>query len=111
MPKIIGESLAEHRVETRLADLDAAVERSAAIETDLVFLAWKDWREIPVGPAARAYAQRVRETQGDAVSFLAHHDTTIVRASTPFPSTRLPSSASSTRSRSRSPSTRRSSPR
>ncbi|MBW9204838.1 biliverdin-producing heme oxygenase [Mumia sp. zg.B17] len=57
------------------AVVDAAVERSAAIEADLVFLAGEDWRDIPVGPAATAYVQRVGETQDDAVRFLAHHYT------------------------------------
>ncbi|KAA1422415.1 biliverdin-producing heme oxygenase [Mumia zhuanghuii] len=69
----VGDALATDPVGS--AVVDAALLRSAAIEADMVFLSGDDWREIPVGPAATAYAARVTETGDDPVRFLAHHYT------------------------------------
>ncbi|WP_370615959.1 heme oxygenase (biliverdin-producing) [Mumia sp. Pv 4-285] len=69
----VGDALASDPVGG--AVVDRALVRSAAIEADMVFLAGDSWREIPVGPAATAYADRVSETAADPVRFLAHHYT------------------------------------
>ncbi|MGH1563448.1 heme oxygenase (biliverdin-producing) [Mumia sp. DW29H23] len=69
----VGDALASDPVGS--AVVDAALVRSAAIEADLRFIAGEDWREIPVGAAATAYASQVRETTGDPVRFVAHHYT------------------------------------
>jgi heme oxygenase len=57
------------------AVVDEALVREAAIEADLRHLAGDDWRAIPVGAAAAAYATRIRETTGDPARYVAHHYT------------------------------------
>ncbi len=57
------------------AVVDDALMRAEAIDADLRVLAGDDWRDMPVGPAATAYAARIAETRDDAVLYLAHHYT------------------------------------
>ncbi|TNC31195.1 heme oxygenase (biliverdin-producing) [Mumia zhuanghuii] len=57
------------------AVVDDALMRAEAIDADLRVLAGDDWRDLPVGPAATAYAARIAETRDDAVLYLAHHYT------------------------------------
>ncbi|MFD1825582.1 MULTISPECIES: heme oxygenase (biliverdin-producing) [Mumia] len=57
------------------AVVDEALMRADAIDADLRVLAGDSWRDLPVGPAATAYAERIAATRDDAVLYLAHHYT------------------------------------
>lgn len=69
----VGRELATDPVAS--AVVDEAVMRGEAIDTDMRFLAGEAWRDLPVGPAAVAYVERIHETRDDAERYLAHHYT------------------------------------
>lgn len=69
----VGRELADHPVAG--AVVDEALVRGAAIEADLDHLGGADWRALPVGASAVAYAERIRATRDDAALYLAHHYT------------------------------------
>lgn len=69
----VGRELASDPVAS--AVVDEAVMRGEAIDTDMRFLAGEAWRDLPVGPAAVAYVERIHETRDDAERYLAHHYT------------------------------------
>ncbi|KHL14566.1 heme oxygenase [Mumia flava] len=70
----VGRSLASDRVVAAVHD--PALDRLPSIESDLRAIVGDDWAErVGIGPAARAYADRVLATAGDPVPYLAHHYT------------------------------------
>ncbi|QMW65616.1 biliverdin-producing heme oxygenase [Mumia sp. ZJ1417] len=69
----VGRDLAGDAVAA--AVVDEALMRADAIDADLRVLAGDSWRDLPVGPAATAYAERIAATRDDAVLYLAHHYT------------------------------------